>query len=387
MYINYTNVVYVDHSTLFFIYFITKTTSVCIIITNRLFIIRNEIVFLAATAVAAKPLTAQKTNASAAGPPPPPPPPPMSGAPPPPPPPPGLAAPPEFEKKPISEKHKQMLEKLKTRPRRRPDWSDMMKEVESGRKLKHVQCNDRSSPILTTKSITNIKGQYIYETEKANVHNVLLKQIQFGVRLKPTKCNDRSKPVLEGLRKFRRQMTVEEQIMKSESRAQLNEPPEEESEDEMDDIDKLRDDLQSSKQMLALELRAKEAQERENKRLLSKIQLLEAELERERVKRLPADDKEKEQAETSKPTIASNEALVRKLKQEAEDAQKVSKMLETQYQDVAQQLDAAQIEIEKQKLIISNLERKQVPTRYFFLISILYICFCIILYYCLQASY
>lgn len=98
-----------------------------------------------------------------------------------------------------------------------------MKEVESGIKLNHIKCNDRSSPILTTKSITNIKGQYIYETEKANVHNALLKQIQFGVRLKPTKCNDRSKPVLQGLRKFRRQMTIEEQIQKSESRAQMNE--------------------------------------------------------------------------------------------------------------------------------------------------------------------
>ena len=31
----------------------------------------------------------------------------------------------------------------RTRPRRRPDWSEMMKEVESGRKLKHVVCNDR----------------------------------------------------------------------------------------------------------------------------------------------------------------------------------------------------------------------------------------------------
>lgn len=142
--------------------------------------------------------------------------------PPAPPPLPGLAPPPEFERKPITDKQQKMLEKLKTRPRRRPDWSDMMKEVESGRKLKHVQCNDRSSPIISCKSVTNIQGQYIFETEKANVHNVLLKQIQGGVRLKPTRTNDRSRPILEGLRKFRRQMTIEEQIQKSESRAQLN---------------------------------------------------------------------------------------------------------------------------------------------------------------------
>lgn len=157
-----------------------------------------------------------------AAPPPPPPPPAAKGAPPPPPPPPGVAPPPDFDKKPMTEKQKEVIERLKIRPRKRPDWSDMMKEVESGIRLKHIKCNDRSSPILTTKSITNIKGQFIYETEKANVHNALLKQIQFGVRLKSTKTNDRSKPILEGLRKFRRQMTIEEQIQKSESRAQLN---------------------------------------------------------------------------------------------------------------------------------------------------------------------
>lgn len=53
----------------------------------------------------------------------------------------------------------------------------------------------------------------------------------------------------------------------------------------MDDIDKVRDDLQSTKQMLALEMRNKEAQERENKRLLARLQNLEAELEKERSNR------------------------------------------------------------------------------------------------------
>lgn len=133
-------------------------------------------------------------------------------------------APNNFERKPISDTQKAVLEKLKTRPRRRPDWSDMMKEVESGRKLRHVECNDRSKPILKSETITNMKGQFVYESEKANSstsHNELLKQIQGGIRLKPTKTNDRSKPVLQGLRKFRKQMTIEEQIQKSESRAQL----------------------------------------------------------------------------------------------------------------------------------------------------------------------
>lgn len=48
------------------------------------------------------------------------------------------------------------LESLRCRPRRRPDWTDMMKEVESGRQLRHVQCNDRSAPILPQ---SRAKGQ------------------------------------------------------------------------------------------------------------------------------------------------------------------------------------------------------------------------------------
>lgn len=52
--------------------------------------------------------------------------------------------------------------------------------------------------------------------------------------------------------------------------------------DEMDDIDKVRDDLQSTKQLLAFEMRNKEAQQRENKRLQARIQQLEAELEKQR---------------------------------------------------------------------------------------------------------
>lgn len=94
------------------------------------------------------------------------------------------------------------------------------------------------------------------------MHNKLLQQIQVGVKLKSVKTNDRSKPILEGLRKFRRQLTIEEQIQKAEQTE-----VEEGITDEMDDIDAVRDDLQSTKQMLALELRNKEASERENKRL------------------------------------------------------------------------------------------------------------------------
>jgi len=82
-------------------------------------------------------------------------------------------------------------------------------------------------------------------------------------------------PDFSGLRKFRRQMTIEEQMQKAEK----EEPLEAEPLDDLDDIDRVRDDLQSTKQMLALELRNREALERDNKRLLARLANLEAELE------------------------------------------------------------------------------------------------------------
>lgn len=205
--------------------------------------------------------------------------------------------------------------------------------------------------------MAKIQGQYVFETEKKNTElDRLLTQIQGGVRLKPTKTNDRSKPILDGLRKFRRQMTIEEQIMKSESKAILAENPAspiiDDEEDELDDIDKVRDDLQSTKQMLALELRNKEAQERENKRLMSKIANLEAELERER---------QRTGGVVSVQSSASNgndDPVVVNLKKEAEEAQKTSKLLEKKYHDAAEQLDTKQKEVEEQKRLIANLEKK-----------------------------
>lgn len=62
-------------------------------------------------------------------------------------------------KKPPTPEKMKKLESLRSRPRRRPDWSDMMKEVESGRKLKHVECNDRSAPIIPK---TKSKGQVCF---------------------------------------------------------------------------------------------------------------------------------------------------------------------------------------------------------------------------------
>ena len=80
-------------------------------------------------------------------------------------------------------------------------------------------------------------------------------------------------------------MTIEEQIQKSASMASLGiVEPEPDPLDEVDDIDKVRDDLQSTKQLLAMELKNKEALERENKKLVTKLLNLEVELEKEKFK-------------------------------------------------------------------------------------------------------
>ncbi|KAH8382746.1 hypothetical protein KR009_005063 [Drosophila setifemur] len=302
----------------------------------------------------------------------------------PPPPPPPLAP---GEKRNLSHTQKETLEKLRTRPRRRPDWSEMMKEVESGRKLRHVACNDRSQPILTCKSMTKVDDKFIYETEKGNSHNKLLQQIQGGIRLKPTKTNDRSKPVLDGLRKFRRQMTIEEQLQKSQSKVNmLSEAPsshalgptssaalgagssrpsivstmsiDEESPDELDDIDKIRDDLQSTKQMLALELRNREARDRENKKLLAKIRTLETELEREKSREKNLEYGSNVIVATMDPTPTAEQSYVNSLKREVEDARKVSKEVEQNYKSTGEQLVEAKTEIEEQRRQIQQLERK-----------------------------
>lgn len=119
----------------------------------------------------------------------------------------------------------------------------------------------------------------------------------------------------------------------------------------MDDIDKLRDDLQSTKQMLAQELRNKEAQDRENKRLLAKLQILEAELNKPK----SGDDNGENNKSSSS---GNNDALVKTLKAESEEAQKATKDLEKKYHDVASQLDAAKSEVEEQKRKLAEMEKK-----------------------------
>lgn len=173
-------------------------------------------------------------------------------------------------------------------------------------------------------------------------------------------------------------MTIEEQIQKSESKAVCNlesvpsqVPVPDEGVDELDDIDRVRDDLQSTKQMLALELRNKEAQERENKRLLAKIANLEAELEREKSSRTASRSGSVSCSEDPTPiSNGSEDALIKNLKKESEELLKTSKQLEKKYQDAAEQLDNAYKQIEEQKRLIASLEKKnqvsQIYSSFFF---------------------
>ncbi|XP_060533543.1 glutamic acid-rich protein-like isoform X2 [Cylas formicarius] len=268
-------------------------------------------------------------------------------APPPmPPPPPGMPGDPN--QKPLTDKQRRKLDKLKARPKVRPDWSATLKEIEGGKKLRHVECNDRSQPLLPE---AKAQEHFLYASEKPNVHNELLKQIEGGIKLKKVSTNDRSKPILEGLRKFRRQMTIEEQIQKSMSMASM--PPEEiapEEVDEMDDIDKVRDDLQSTKQMLALELRNKEAVEMENKRLLARIANLEAELEKAR--------SQGGGAKTAAGGASADQKVIDSLKREAEQTRKNSQQVEKKYTEAVKELDTAKLQLEDYKRKNVELERK-----------------------------
>ncbi|XP_015183992.1 PREDICTED: DNA ligase 1-like [Polistes dominula] len=245
---------------------------------------------------------------------------------------------------PLTESQEQQLEMLKSRPRKRPDWASMMKEVESGRRLRHVTCNDRSAPLIERVNKVTAdpagKAHFVFESEKSNMHNQLLKQIQQGVKLKSVKTNDRSKPILEGLRKFRRQLTIEEQMQKVEAEAE----PDDVIDD--DDIDAVRDDLQSTKQMLAIELRNKEALERENKRLQARILNLEAEVERTRSQRNVQEYKQQD------------EKLTESLKEEAHRARKDAERLEKEYASTAEERDKYKNELEEMKRMYANLEKR-----------------------------
>eukprot|EP00090_Calanus_glacialis_P010727 TRINITY_DN19177_c0_g1_i1.p1 TRINITY_DN19177_c0_g1~~TRINITY_DN19177_c0_g1_i1.p1 ORF type:complete len:718 (+),score=266.87 TRINITY_DN19177_c0_g1_i1:328-2481(+) len=199
----------------------------------------------------------------------PPPPPPPPGPPAPPPPPPG---PPGVDKKPSFKSDR--VEQLKKKPTKRVDWNDLMQEINKykcpGGLLKKTVCNDRSRPIL---SKSKVKGVFVYESEKHSKDADILKEISTGARLKKVRTNDRSKPNLRGIKSFKRQLTKEEKLDKGFS---FGDDAFEEV-GELEDLEKLKDDLESTKQLLELEVRSKNLLEKDNKKLQAEIERLKSE--------------------------------------------------------------------------------------------------------------
>ncbi|CAL8120368.1 unnamed protein product [Orchesella dallaii] len=197
-------------------------------------------------------------------------------APPAPPPPPGGPPPPPPPAEGMTGKQAK-IEVLRKSSRKRPDWGSMMKEIEKGKPLQHVQCNDRSRPML---SRLKSRGKFVYESEakpaskKDALHNRILNEITQGVKLKKVHCDDRSKPNLSGLR-YRRQSSVTDPELGGTGSPQL------EAVEELIyfDIDVLRDELQSAKQMLQSEVESKHNLEKRTRDQKCQIIAMEAEIE------------------------------------------------------------------------------------------------------------
>merc|ERR1719193_2238641 len=168
------------------------------------------------------------------------------------------------------------VEALKKRPTKRPDWNDLMQEIEKYRvkagMLNKVVTNDRSKPML---SKSKVKGVFVYESEKNSKEADILKEISQGAKLKHVRCNDRSKPNLKGIKTFKRQLTKEEKDKKGFSFGDDGLDM-----DEMEDVSKIRDDLESTKQLLELEVRSKSLLEKDKKKLQAEIERLKDEFQK-----------------------------------------------------------------------------------------------------------
>lgn len=94
------------------------------------------------------------------------------------------------------------------------------------------------------------------------------------------------------------------------------EPTDDSISDDMDDIDAVRDDLQSTKQMLALELRNKEALEKENKKLQARILNLEAEVDHAKSQKSVQEQRKYDEqiTESLKRTLSKQEKMLRNLR-------------------------------------------------------------------------
>jgi len=291
-------------------------------------------------------------------PPPPPPPPPAAPAPPPPPPGSGLPS-----------KKSERVEQLKKRPTKRPDWNDLMQEIDKFKSschglLKKTVTNDRSKPIL---SKAKVKGVFVYESEKDSQNADILKEISQGSKLKHVRCNDRSKPNLKGIKSFKRQLTKEEKLkggfnFDEENLADL---------EDTENVANIKDDLESTKQLLELEVRSKQLLEKDNKRLQAEIERLKLEFEnmqkgdgqgganqdilnsilsvrkesikekRKSVIRASSleDTAELEEAEPSEIVPEEVKEEMEELKEEVDEARKLAEEWEAKYKEMQRQME------------------------------------------------
>ena len=109
--------------------------------------------------------------------------------------------------------------------------------------------------------------------EQTIVANPICKVSLRYFHVKKHKFASRMSTTLSGIRSFRRQLTKEERLKSSIS---MEEPIFED--DDSEDMVALRDDLESTKQLLELEVRSKKLLEKDNKRLVAELEKLRAEM-------------------------------------------------------------------------------------------------------------
>jgi hypothetical protein len=240
--------------------------------------------------------------------------------------------------------------------------------------------------------------QFVYDSEKPTVANQILLEIQRGVRLKKAQCNDRSRPNLNGLGVFRRQLsTVDQPEQPDAAPSPLIEP-----EEDYDDIDKVRDDLQSTKQLLEIELKNRIKIDTENARLQNEIRRLKEELSkkpqapstpapapapvqsaaplrksssslnhglskstsrmllaaRKAKKAAGSDDDDDSDEEIDFGELEAVEEEMNALRGQAELARKTAEEFESRYKETSQKLVTTQAEMEDLEMKVTVLQKK-----------------------------
>merc|ERR1719340_305764 len=123
-----------------------------------------------------------------------------------------------------------------------------------------------------------VQGKFIYDSEQKAAESDIFHDIKKGVRLKHVKTNDRSRPVLQGIRCFRRQTTKEDRLRKGSTIEEALMEEDALDMEDNEDVEAMREDLESTKQLLELEVRSKKLLEKDNKRLAQELEKLKYEM-------------------------------------------------------------------------------------------------------------